>query len=237
MHVQGSLLKRVRAYVQSIVLPRVDRPHFQDRRDALFQFISRGDWNSDRQKPSRSLLDCLKLLRKTIAPEAADGVRLVGRVGTPMEQLLPLHMFLTRHQRPGCNPPPLAADEEVDNPSDLNAVARATATAEQHAFIPPCSPAVSPQPTQEQQQQTLPSNRSYMPIASLGRKFAWFDGNVARDMCSRVRLDAAKASDQVSVTVRACVCVWVGGGGICCVCVCVCAGGCYASWVLGIVVG
>ena len=57
-----------------------------------------GRFESDLSSPLKA---CLQHLREALQPTHNFTGRLPRRINTPLEQLLPLHCFLTKHQRPG----------------------------------------------------------------------------------------------------------------------------------------
>ena len=100
MHVQGKMLKRVKDYLNSLQLPPEDEKRWGEpaARSQLYECVVHGRFESDLSSPLKA---CLQHLREALQPTHNFTGPLPRRINTPLEQLLPLHCFLTKHQRPG----------------------------------------------------------------------------------------------------------------------------------------
>lgn len=172
-------------------------------------------------------MDCLHEIRETLTPEDWESgtvQALPSRITRPLQDILPLHLFLTLHERPPHStgePPP---DEPPAHVLDEADTPRAAALAERHAFVagashpPPTSPpatpaAVSdvpaaasaaphPDPPAPPAAPTPQSTRPYFPIGHRARHFAHLDGSILADMVSLARTEEAKKI--VSVNNKSC---------------------------------
>jgi len=100
VHVQGKMLKRVKDYLNSLQLPPEDEKRWGEpaARSQLYECVVHGRFESDLSSPLKARL---QHLREALQPTHNFTGPLPRRINTPVEQLLPLHCFLTKHQRPG----------------------------------------------------------------------------------------------------------------------------------------
>ena len=90
----------VETYLNSLQLPPEDEKRWGEpaARSQLYECVVHGRFESDLSSPLKA---CLQHLREALQPTHNFTGPLPRRINTPLEQLLPLHCFLTKHQRPG----------------------------------------------------------------------------------------------------------------------------------------
>uniref|UniRef100_A0A7S3R9H7 Uncharacterized protein n=1 Tax=Dunaliella tertiolecta TaxID=3047 RepID=A0A7S3R9H7_DUNTE len=99
------------------------------------------------QDMSPALAHCLEQLRVTLQPHREYMGPLPRRISKPLQDLLPLHLFLTRHQRPGAPTPPAPLPSEEEHPEDAGHAGLAAALDERQAFTPARGAAAPVSPT------------------------------------------------------------------------------------------
>ena len=135
VHVKGALLKE---YILSLQLPPEDQHSWGDSaaRSKLFAFVVHGlPDDADMSSPLRK---CLMDLRHALQPTPGFTGPLPRRIDSSLSQLLPLHLFLTRHQRPQLShkPTPAPGPDEEEQPNNAQHAAAAAGISEKLAFDP-----------------------------------------------------------------------------------------------------
>jgi len=146
VHVQGALLRRVKEYLHCVQLPLEDNG-WQESRQELFEMVVHGTVEAHVQDMSPALAHCLEQLRVTLQPHPEYMGPLPRRISKPLQDLLPLHLFLTRHQRPGAPTPPAPLPSEEEHPEDAGHAGLAAALDERQAFTPARGAAAPVSPT------------------------------------------------------------------------------------------
>ena len=138
VYVKGALLKRVKEYILSLQLPPEDQHSWGDSaaRSKLFAFVVHG--LPDDAGMSRPLRKCLMDLRHALQPTPGFTGPLPRCIVASLSQLLPLHLFLTRHQRPQLShkPTPAPGPDEEEQPNNARHAAAAAGISEKLAFDP-----------------------------------------------------------------------------------------------------
>jgi len=93
---------------------------------------------SDDAGMSRALRKCLMDLRHALQPTPGFTGPLPRRIDASLSQLLPLHLFLTRNQRPHLShkPTPAPGPDEEEQPNSAQHAAAAAGISEKLAFDP-----------------------------------------------------------------------------------------------------
>ncbi|KAF5830526.1 hypothetical protein DUNSADRAFT_14377 [Dunaliella salina] len=192
VHVRGALLTRVREYLHSVQLPGGDEGAWGSHRDQLFKMVVHGRVDD---RMSVELKTCLQDLRETLQPYPHFTGSLPRRITRPLEDLLPLHLFLTRHSRPRATSFRVPTPDEEEKPGDMEHAAAATGVSEKLAFQ--VSKRAQQRRRREQAGQAVPPTQattcSYCPIAGFNRQFAPLCGNILMDMVPLWRLENALA--------------------------------------------
>ena len=199
--------------VHAILTPHVVAG-WESQRDVLMRVVQLGEVP---EGMSEELSQCLLLIRRTLAPGLPHGRHLPRQPHATLEDLLPLHFHLTRHQCPPQSPeqqqpeqqqheqPEGEVDEVEGAVNRVAAAAIAASAAEKQAckkvrfpYHRPRQQLPQQQPEQQPEHQSTPPNlRTYTPIADLERKHAHVDGNILSYMCPDARIQAARAKVSV----------------------------------------